>query len=104
MPPPKYEAFIQWLETCGCARHGIVRLYQIPLSPMMDGLPGQPWVWCCNFTLKGNSAIMHAALNAPPQGAIRILINKALELKATELIWERVEKIGVREVRFNLTP
>jgi hypothetical protein len=101
--PQQYEAFIQWLDNCGCAKHGIVRLYQLPLAPLLAGLPAQPWVWCCNFTLKENAAIMHAALTAPPQGAMRVLINKALELKATELVWERVETSGIRDVRFFLT-
>lgn len=82
--------------------HGIVRLYALPLAPMMDGLPGQPWVWCCNFTLTAERATMYAALTAPPAGGLRVLLAKAKQLGVKELTWDRVEKNGVRVVRFSL--
>lgn len=98
--------FIQWLEGCSCGAvapaHGIVRLYALPLAPLMDGLPGQPWVWCCNFTVRAGKAVMHAALTAPPPGTIKLLFAKARELGVRELMWDRVEANGVRAVNFSL--
>jgi len=80
----------------------MIRLYKLPLSPMMEGLPSQPWIWNCMFTLKGNRAFMFGAIDAPPQGGMSILIRKAREIGAKQLVWDRVETYGVRKVVFNL--
>lgn len=99
----KYQVHIQWLP-CSDAPHkyGIVRVYEEPMGPDVDGLPNKPWVWSCNFILENGIATMYAALDAPPLGSLRNLMDTARHLGATDLLWDRVELNAVRKVRFKL--
>lgn len=92
--------FISWL-TSDTGRHGIVRLYDAPLAPIVEGLPGQPWTWCCNFTLQGSRGLIQAASKAPSRQELKVLLDLARELGCAELVWERVKPEGLRHKLFH---